>query len=70
MTELWLIVILMTIVTVMIIGFPLIKRQSSRKANRAEYDITIYKDQLDEIDRDFERGIINKAEVEAAKIFA
>ena len=68
MTELWLIVILMTIVTVMIIGFPLIKRQSSRKANRAEYDITIYKDQLDEIDRDFERGIINKAEVEAAKI--
>ncbi len=68
MTALWLLVTLMIIVTVIIIGIPLIKRQSRHKTHRADYDITIYEDQLVEIERDIERGIINKAEGKASRI--
>jgi cytochrome c-type biogenesis protein CcmH len=68
MITLWLLVALMIITTVLFVGLPLIKSQSGRKALRTNYDLTIYEDQLIEIDQDFERGIIAKNEVEAARL--
>jgi cytochrome c-type biogenesis protein CcmH len=68
MTAFWLSATLMIIVTLLFIGLPLVKYRSSRKALRTDYDLTIYKDQLAEIDQDFERGIIVETEVEATKI--
>jgi cytochrome c-type biogenesis protein CcmH len=68
MTAFWLAAALMTAVTVLAIGLPLFRKSSGRKDQRADYDITVYKDQLAEIDRDIERGILGEAEADAAKI--
>jgi cytochrome c-type biogenesis protein CcmH len=64
----WLSAALMTVVTLVLIAAPLLKRPSRLVARRVDYDITVYKDQLAEIDRDFERGLLGEAEAEAAKI--
>ena len=68
MTAFWLAAALMTAVTVLAIGLPLFRKSSGRKDQRADYDITVYKDQLAEIDRDVESGLLGEAEAEAAKI--
>jgi cytochrome c-type biogenesis protein CcmH len=64
----WLSAALMTAVTLLLIAAPLLKRPSRLVVRRVDYDITVYKDQLAEIDRDFERGLLGEAEAEAAKI--
>ncbi|MBL4690055.1 MAG: c-type cytochrome biogenesis protein CcmI [Rhodospirillales bacterium] len=68
MNAFWLSAALMTVVTLVLIAAPLLKRPSRLVARRVDYDITVYKDQLAEIDRDFERGLLGEAEAEAAKI--
>ncbi len=68
MTAFWLSAALMTAVTVLAVGLPLLKSSPGRKDHRADYDITVYMDQLAEIDRDVERGLLGEAEAEAAKI--
>lgn len=68
MTAFWLSAALMTAVTVLAIGLPLFRRTSRRKDHRADYDITVYKDQLAEIDRDRDRRLLGEAEADAAKI--
>ncbi|MBC8338380.1 MAG: c-type cytochrome biogenesis protein CcmI [Rhodospirillales bacterium] len=68
MTAFWLSAALMTIVTIAAVAVPLLRPASRRYAERADYDITVYKDQLTEIDRDFERGLLAEAEADAAKI--
>jgi cytochrome c-type biogenesis protein CcmH len=47
---------------------PLLRRPGKQGPGRAEYDITVYKDQLVEIKRDRERGLLVQAEAEAAAI--
>ena len=42
-------------------------RQTSRPA-REDYDLRIYRDQLDELDRDLARGVLGKAEAHAARL--
>ncbi|MDX1400459.1 MAG: c-type cytochrome biogenesis protein CcmI [Kiloniellales bacterium] len=42
-------------------------RKRGQVAARQEFDITVYKDQLNEVQRDKERGLIDEAEAEAAK---
>lgn len=68
MNAFWLSAALMTAVAVSAVGLPLFRRTSRRKDHRADYDITVYKDQLAEIERDVERGLLGEAEAEAAKI--
>ncbi len=68
MNAFWLSAALMTAVAVSAVGLPLFKRTSRRKDHRADYDITVYKDQLAEIERDVERGLLAEAEADAAKI--
>lgn len=68
MNAFWLSAALMTAVTLLLIAAPLLKRPSRLVVRRVDYDITVYKDQLAEIDRDFERGLLGEAEAEAAKI--
>ena len=68
MNAFWLSAALMTVATLVLIAAPLLKRPSRLAARRVDYDITVYKDQLAEIDRDFERGLLGEAEAEAAKI--
>lgn len=43
-------------------------RRDRIAASRSAYDASVYRDQLDEIEADFERGIIGEREAESAKL--
>jgi cytochrome c-type biogenesis protein CcmH len=45
---------------------PLLRRQEAI-APRADYDLTVYRDQLAEIDRDLDRGVLNPDQAETAR---
>jgi cytochrome c-type biogenesis protein CcmH len=62
----WLVFALMTGFAVFAVLGPLAWRKAA--ATRAQSDIAVYKDQLAEIDRDLERGLIASAEAEAARV--
>ncbi len=62
---LWLILALMTIGAVAAVWWPLARRQAPVASGN---DIAVYRDQLDEIDRDQAAGLIGKVEAEAARV--
>jgi len=63
---LWLILGAMTLITAGLILWPMLGRRSESVAT-AESDLAIYRDQLKEIDRDVERGLLNADEAAAAR---
>lgn len=63
---LWLYAALMTLAVIAIILWPLL-RPTDRSLDRADYDLAIYRDQLDEVDRDLARGILDNEQAEAAR---
>ena len=68
MTGLWVAAVLMSAVVALAIVMPLIRRPGGPQPGRGEYDITVYKDQLREIDRDRDRGLLDEEEAEAARV--
>src|SRR5712691_1359472 len=56
---------LMTAAAALAVLWPL---RNSRKAGRTGSDVEVYRDQLDEIERDHAAGRIGKAEAEAARV--
>jgi len=62
---LWLIFTLMTLAAVFAVWWPLARRQ---KSVRSGSDVAVYRDQLDEIDRDQAASLIGKVEAEAARV--
>ena len=68
MTGLWVAAVLMSAVVALAIVMPLIRRPGGPQPGRREYDITVYKDQLREIDRDRDRGLVDDEEAEAARV--
>src|SRR5580704_269574 len=62
---LWPIFALMTIGAVVAVCWPLVRRQ---KADRSGSDIAVYRDQLEEIDRDQTAGLIGGIEAKAARV--
>src|SRR5215467_6048505 len=61
---LWSVFVLMTAVAILSVLWPL-----SRTANgQAGSDIAVYRDQLDEVDRDRKAGLIGEAEAQAARV--
>src|ERR1700687_778728 len=62
---LWLILALMTAAAAFSVVWPLVR---GRVAVRSGSDVAIYRDQLDEIERDRAAGLIGKAEAEAARV--
>lgn len=63
---LWVALALMTAAAAGLVIAPLIRR-SARVLPRAAYDREVYRDQLQEIERDVERGLIGDVEAEAAR---
>jgi cytochrome c-type biogenesis protein CcmH len=61
---LWLIIALMSAAAIFAVLWPLSRRVSASGGS----DIAVYRDQLDEIGRDRNAGLIGKAEAEAAKV--
>ena len=63
---LWLLLAIMTAVAIGLLIWPLMRRHRPA-ADRADYDIEVYKDQLAEVERDQARGVLATAEAEAAR---
>ena len=63
----WVLIALLAVIAVAVLVRPLLK-QHEEVASRAAYDRTIFEDQLKEVDRDVERGVLTPAEAEAARI--
>jgi cytochrome c-type biogenesis protein CcmH len=68
MTGLWIAAVVMTAAVLMAVLMPLLRGMKKQPPGRAEYDLAVYKDQLGELERDRDRGLIDEAEAEAARI--
>ncbi|MBI3113233.1 MAG: c-type cytochrome biogenesis protein CcmI, partial [Rhodospirillales bacterium] len=68
MTGLIAIAVVMTAAVAAAVAIPLMRRPAKPAAKRAEYDLAVYRDQLGEIERDRERGLLDAAEAEAARV--
>jgi cytochrome c-type biogenesis protein CcmH len=62
---LWSILALMTLTAMAAVWWPLARRQ---KSVRSGSEVAVYRDQLDEIDRDETAGLVGGAEAEAARV--
>jgi cytochrome c-type biogenesis protein CcmH len=60
----WIVAALLTAAACLAVMWPFLRRQ---KAAAAGHDLEVYRDQLDEVDRDLERGAISPAEAGEAK---
>jgi len=65
--QFWAIAALLVILILGILLWPLVKRVRGNNAPREAYDINVYKDQLQEIDADLERGLLSPDQGEAAR---
>jgi len=63
---LWIILAVMTAVAVLVVLVPLIRPGKNVEEGEAS-DVAVYKDQLDEIKSDFDRGLLPESEAEAAR---
>ncbi|MDQ0315131.1 c-type cytochrome biogenesis protein CcmI [Amorphus orientalis] len=62
----WSLAVLLTAVAILAVLVPLARRGGD-EAGASDPDVAVYKAQLDELDRDAERGLISAQEVEAAR---
>ncbi len=67
MTGFWIAATVMTVITVGILMFPVIRRGATNNAHRKDFDLTVYKDQLQEVDRDLERGLLSQDQAVSAR---
>jgi len=69
MIAFWSAVAALTVVALVFMILPLARKVKSGAAlpARAEFDITVYKDQLTEVDRDLERGVLSEDQALAAR---
>lgn len=56
-----------SLVVVAVLAWPVLRRGQST-ATRADYDITVFQDQLKEVDRDLGRGVLTASEADAARL--
>ena len=67
MTPLWVLIGLISLIVCAVIFRTLVRQKNVAPLARAEFDVTVYKDQLLELDRDMQRGILNADEATAAR---
>jgi len=68
MIELWLSAALITAITLGIVLLPLIRKPTvDREQTSSDFDMVVYNDQLGEVERDLERGLIDQADAEAVR---
>lgn len=63
---LWILFSAVTVGVLLLLVVPLLRRQTAAPA-RIAYDIVVYRDQLAEVERDLERGLLNEGQAEAAR---
>ena len=64
----WLICALLTVAVTVMALRPLLSGRRDASTRDSEHDLQVYKDQLDEVDRELDRGVIAQEEAEAARI--
>lgn len=64
----WIICAAMLAVVVLSILAPFLRQQSEPSEPTAAYDLRVYRDQLREVDRDLDRGVIESADAERLRI--
>lgn len=60
-------VALLMVLVLALLLLPLLRSRTGAAARRADFDIEVYLDQLRELDRDVERGVIGAADAESAR---
>jgi len=68
MAALWIAVAALILGALALLLTPLARCKPAATAGRVDYDISVYRDQLKELERDRERGFLDEAEAEAAGI--
>ena len=63
---LWIAIIALTVITLAMIALPMLKAGKA-KADRADYDIELFKEQLKELEREHQGGLLNDDQMEAAR---
>ncbi len=63
----WFVSIALTAASLLAVLLPLLRTRSEEKDDSA-FDAEVYRDQLDELDRDIERGVIDKDQAELARV--
>ncbi len=63
----WIAVVLLMGLTLFMLSLPF-WRKGKEDVERAEYDLNVFRDQLKELERDLERGLISREEAETARI--
>jgi cytochrome c-type biogenesis protein CcmH len=66
-TALWIAAAALTVATLVLVLAPLLRNRTPPPA-RAEFDLAVFRDQLAEVDRDLERGLLDAEQAEAARI--
>ena len=64
----WILISLLTALSLLVLLKPLLGAPRSAPANTAESDLAVYKDQLAEIERDLNSGNLGEAQAETARI--
>jgi len=68
MTALWISTAALTLAALAALLLPMVLRKRTDEAPlRAQFDLTVYKDQLTEIDRDVERGVLSADQANSAR---
>jgi cytochrome c-type biogenesis protein CcmH len=65
--SLWLALAIMTVIALALVMAPLVRR-AGRPAPRRDYDLRVYRAQLDELAREQERGLLGEREAAAARL--
>jgi cytochrome c-type biogenesis protein CcmH len=63
----WLVLAALAVVALLFVVAPLFLRRHTN-ATRADYDITVYKDQLREVERDLARGVLDGPTAQSARL--
>lgn len=62
----WIFFLILSVLAIFSVLFPFLRRTGT-VAPRSEYDLTVYKDQLEEIERDLDRNVISAQEADTAR---
>lgn len=68
MIWLWLGVALLTLAVIVLLLLPLLRSDGVEGVDRLAYDLTVYRDQLGEIERDRARGLLSDDQADAARV--
>jgi len=63
----WIVAAAATVAALTALLIPLARRRGGTAGTRAEYDLGVYRDQLAEVERDVERGVLSAEQAEAAR---